>query len=124
MGPVSIEDRPAIVDQNTRLGDWEADTLIGTGHQGVLVTLAEPVSQKTLIARVQSQPAQGVAAAIISVRQPENDRLHTSTFDHGKAFAQHLKIRTKWDAESYVAHPYHSWERGLRVPLKIVIFLW
>jgi IS30 family transposase len=26
------------------LGDWEADTIIGKGHQGVLVTLTERVS--------------------------------------------------------------------------------
>ena len=31
---VSIEDRPAIVEQRDRLGDWEADTLVGQGHQG------------------------------------------------------------------------------------------
>ena len=29
---VSIDERPAIVDQHTRLSDWELDTLIGIGH--------------------------------------------------------------------------------------------
>jgi IS30 family transposase len=31
---VDIDERPAIVDDKTRLGDWEADTVIGKGHQG------------------------------------------------------------------------------------------
>ncbi len=38
-GRVDIDERPAIVDEKRRLGDWEADTVIGKGHQGVLVTL-------------------------------------------------------------------------------------
>jgi len=47
IGRVSIDQRPSIVDEKVRLGDWEADTVIGKGHQGVLVTLAERVSKKT-----------------------------------------------------------------------------
>ena len=35
---VSIDERPEVVDLKERLGDWEADTVIGKGHQGVLVT--------------------------------------------------------------------------------------
>ncbi len=29
---ISIEQRPMIVDKKVRLGDWEADTVIGKGH--------------------------------------------------------------------------------------------
>jgi len=113
IGRVSIEERPAIVDQKTRLGDWEADTVIGKGHKGVLVTLAERVSKKTLIAQVPSKHAEGVTEAIIRLLQPEKGDLHTITFDNGKEFAQHNKISKTLGAESYFAHPYHSWERGL-----------
>lgn len=113
IGRISIEDRPAIVDQKTRLGDWEADTVIGKGHKGVLVTLAERVSKKTLIARVPSKHAEGVAGAIVRLLQPEKDYLHTITFDNGKEFAQHTEISKKLGVGSYFAHPYHSWERGL-----------
>ena len=49
---VSIDERPAIVDEKVRLGDWEADTVIGKGHKGVLVTLSERVSKLNLIAHV------------------------------------------------------------------------
>ena len=41
---VDIDEHPAIVDEKSRLGDWEADTVIGKGHQRVLVTLTERVS--------------------------------------------------------------------------------
>src|SRR5207253_428009 len=38
---VSIEKRPAVVDEKTRIGDWEGDTIIGKAQQGVIVTLTE-----------------------------------------------------------------------------------
>ena len=36
IGRISIDERPTIVDDKIRLGDWEADTVIGKGHKGVL----------------------------------------------------------------------------------------
>ena len=39
---VSIEARPAIVAQRSRLGDWELDTIIGKGHKQAIVSLTEP----------------------------------------------------------------------------------
>ena len=35
---VSIDARPDIVDEKMRIGDWEADTIIGKGRQGAIVT--------------------------------------------------------------------------------------
>lgn len=46
---VSIDERPEIVAQKTRLGDWEIDTVIGRNHQGALVTIVDRVSKFTLI---------------------------------------------------------------------------
>ena len=34
----SIDDRPAIVNSKSRIGDWEGDTIIGKGHQGEVTT--------------------------------------------------------------------------------------
>jgi len=33
---VSIDDRPVIVGEKIRLGDWEIDTVIGKNHQGAV----------------------------------------------------------------------------------------
>ena len=40
-----IEERPAIVEERSRVGDWELDTIIGKGHQGALVSLVERKSR-------------------------------------------------------------------------------
>lgn len=113
IGRISIDDRPAIVDKKERLGDWEADTVIGKGHKGVLVTLADRVSKKTLIAAVPSKHAEVVTAAIIRLLLPEKAHLETITFDNGKEFAYHAQIEEALKVDNYFAHPYHSWERGL-----------
>ena len=38
-------ERPALVQQRSRLGDWEADTIVGKGHQQALVCLTEGKSK-------------------------------------------------------------------------------
>jgi transposase, IS30 family len=113
VGRVSIEQRPVVVDYKTRMGDWEGDTVIGKGHQGVLVTLVERKSRYTLAQRVHSKHAQPVGAAIIEMLRPHKAYCHTMTFDNGKEFAEHALIAHTLNAKVYFAHPYCSWERGL-----------
>ena len=110
---VSIDLRPDIVDQKTRIGDWEGDTVIGKAHQGALVTLVDRCSRYTLARRVDSKHAGGVSTAINSMLGPYKDQCHTITFDNGKEFAGHETIAAHLQAAVYFAHPYHSWERGL-----------
>jgi len=109
----SIDERPDIVDEKGRLGDWEADTVIGKGHKGVLVTLTERYSKFNLIARVKTKHAELVTQAIIKMLEPYREELHTITFDNGKEFAYHETIKETLQVETYFAHPYSSWERGL-----------
>jgi IS30 family transposase len=43
----------------------------------------------------------------------EKAYLHTITFDNGKEFAYHAKLKKTLGVDNYFAHPYCSWERGL-----------
>jgi IS30 family transposase len=81
IGRISIDKRPIIVDEKIRIGDWEADTVIGKGHKGVLVTLADRVSKKTLIAHVPSRHAEVVTAAIITLLLREKEQLRKRPLD-------------------------------------------
>lgn len=110
---VSIEQRPAIVDQRSRIGDWEGDTVVGKGHQGVLVTLVERKSRYTLVRQLDSRHSAGVTEAVIELLRPHKDLCQTITFDNGKEFAEHAFIADSLQADVYFAHPYHPWERGL-----------
>ncbi len=51
-GSIDIAERPAIVERKVRVGDWEADTVIGVQHKGALVTLVDRHSKFLLVARV------------------------------------------------------------------------
>ena len=110
---VSIDERPAIVAEKTRIGDWEIDTVIGQNHQGALVTIVDRVSKFTLIKKVDSKHAEVVTAATIILLQPYLDKTLTNTADNGKEFAGHETIKEQLNANVYFAHPYCSWERGL-----------
>lgn len=110
---VSIESRPSIVEDRTRLGDWELDTIIGKGHRQALVSLTERASRLALIAKVPTKEAEGVTHAILKLLAPLSERVYTLTADNGKEFAQHEAIAEALSATFYFAHPYASWERGL-----------
>jgi IS30 family transposase len=54
-----------------------------------------------------------VSDVIIRLLKGEKENLHTITFDNGKEFAYHAKIKNALVCNNYFAHPYCSWERGL-----------
>ncbi len=109
---LSIEDRPAIVETRSRIGDWEADTIIGKNHRQAIVSIVERKSGFTLIRKVERKTAQAVTEAMTALLRPHRSKVHTVTSDNGKEFAGHEEIATALKADFYFAHPYASWERG------------
>lgn len=115
---VSIDLRPAIVNTNTEVGHWDgppsrADTVIGKGHDGVLLTLVERCTKYVLIVKLGSKHARALAQAAVKALRHCGLPVKTITFDNGLEFACHEYIARQLGAATYFAHPYHSWERGL-----------
>ena len=110
---VSIEARPAVVEARRRLGDWEADTIIGAAHRGAILSLTERKSKLVRLRRVARNTAEAVAAAGLALPGAVGARVHTITSDNGREFAYHEQIASGLAAKFYFAHPYSSWERGL-----------
>lgn len=110
---VRIDQRPKVVDRRSRIADWEGDTVIGGGHQGVLLTLVERKSRYTLAAPLPRRTSEQVGQAMIDLLRPHKERCKTITLDNGKEFANHEFIAKCLGAKVYFAHPYCSWERGL-----------
>lgn len=109
---VDIDNRPEIANQRGRIGDWEADTIIGKNHKGAIVTLDERKSKLRLAAPLQGKKAQPVTEAMIKLLHPFREFVQTITFDNGKEFTGHEMIAEKLSCDTYFAKPYHSWERG------------
>lgn len=67
---ISIDERPSIVEDKSRIGDWEIDLVIDKGHSGSLVTIVERKISFTVSTRVDDKSAKTVTAATIALLQP------------------------------------------------------
>jgi len=110
---VDIDKRPSIVEEKSRIGDWEIDTIIGKNHKGAIVSIVDRHSKLTMLAKVSRKTAHDVEKALTSRLSHVQDYVYTITSDNGKEFANHLAISKELKADFYFARPYHSWERGL-----------
>ena len=111
---VGIEQRPAIVDQRKRIGDWEGDTIIGSAYGGaVIASMVERKSRFTCLSKAPSRVSTEVINSISDSMRPVAKLVLTITLDNGKEFFQHALLKDALKADVYFARPYHSWERGL-----------
>jgi len=107
-----ISTRPEVIEQRLRLGDWEADTIVGKNHQQALVSLTERNSRYTILVGVERATAEAVGGVIVSRLKKLGVPVWSITSDNGKEFAAHLKIAHALQTDFYFAHPYCPWERG------------
>lgn len=116
-GPIKnrifIDDRPKIVNEKSRVGDWEIDTIIGKMRKQAIVSIVERVSKKMVLKKVEFKTSELVTQATIEGLKPFSNLTLTITSDNGSEFAGHQIISHALKADFYFAHPYASWERGL-----------
>jgi len=109
---ISIDQRPAIVDTRSRIGDWEADTIIGKAHKQAIVSLTERRSGLALIYKVDRRTKERTENAMKQMMSSITGRVQTITSDNGKEFANHASIAENLKCDFYFAHAYSAWERG------------
>ncbi len=112
-GRVGIEQRPAVVAARRRVGDWEADTIVGRRGRGALLSLVERKSKLLRLSLVERKGAEEVARASLEALSPLSERVLTITSDNGGEFAHHARIAQGLRADFYFARPHASWERGV-----------
>ena len=112
-GRVDISERPREAEGKTRVGDWEADTIIGARNRGALVSVVDRKSKFTFLTKVGAKTQQEVGNAVVGALGAVKELVHTITADNGKEFAGHAAVSEELEAGFYFATPYHSWERGL-----------
>ena len=110
---VDVAGRPKVVGERRRFGDWEGDTVVGSHHQGGVVTLVERKSRFTLMRKVRDLKARTVRHAMKHTLQPlPKPGRRTMTLDNGKEFAEHERLTAHLDLAIYFAKPYAAWQRG------------
>jgi len=65
-----MDERPSIVEEKSRIGGWEIDTVIGKSHKQALVTIVERKTKFMVMKKVENKTAELVAAATIELLCP------------------------------------------------------
>ena len=108
-----IDERPDVVNDRSRIGDWESDTVEGRKASGFIATHVERKSRYTVAAKTSDKSAATVTKATLeAMKKLLSEKVRTMTFDNGKEFAGFKELEQGLDMTSYFARPYHSWERG------------
>lgn len=109
---IFIDERPEIIDNQGRYGDWEGDLIVsGKYGKGVLLVLYERKSCYVLIKRLMTTSPDAINEAF---RRLTGGILcmNSMTLDNDIAFRKHKELSEKLGAPIYFCHPYHSWEKG------------
>lgn len=113
LGRVDISERPAVVDERSRIGDWEGDTVHPGNHPGAIVTMVERKSRFLIMAKCGSRDSVKIASTIHLAMCRWRSQVHTITLDNGLEFGRHVWFGRKLAAKVYFAKPHAPWQRGL-----------
>lgn len=109
-----LEQRPAIINERGRCGDWEGDLICSGGHdQFSLVSLVERQTGYTELILVPNKTSYVVMSAIRArLEKHPSDVRHSITFDNGTEFTRWSWLEWILELQVYFAHPHSPWERG------------
>jgi len=109
-----IDHRPAVVEERSRLGDWEGDLIIGSKTRSAIGTLVDRRSGYVLLLHLpDTHSALEVNRALTATMSqlPAHQRL-TLTWDQGSEMSSHDKIAPLFSDGVFFAHPGKPWQRG------------
>ena len=103
---VSIEERPEIINQRLRCGDFEGDTLgVPKGSLETLAGIADRKSRYFLAKKIAR-----MRYAVDGFKRLSSSliNLYSFTFDNGVENVRHQEL----GVSTYFCHAYSSWEKG------------
>ncbi len=110
-GKRPIEQRPVAADNRSRVGHWEADTVLGDGKPCV-VTLVERKTGYVEIGKLNARTTQQLSRRTIQLIQRQPRSVRTVTADNGTEFHGYADIERATNTRFYFATPHHAWDRG------------
>jgi transposase, IS30 family len=111
---VSIDKRHYLVNTRTTIGHWESDLMEGVrGEPTALSVEAERLTKYVKLTLVANKTSSQKTQALQTALTPLPKRIRkTITVDNGSENHQQTIWNTILTVKTYVAHPYHSWEKG------------
>lgn len=110
----ALAKRPAIINDRQRCGDWEGDTIIGSGpHGGVLVSLVDRLSGYLALLPLANRKADKVQRSICGrLQQLPAELRHSLTLDNGSEFADYEALEQALGLAVFFTDPHSPWQRG------------
>jgi transposase, IS30 family len=108
-----IKNRPAVIEQRLRLGDFEGDTVLGPAGTGGLATLVDRKSRFTIVVKIQSKDADHVYGKIRQrLQELDEEHRRSLTLDNGTEFARCGRLEKHLGMKLYFADPGCPYQRG------------
>lgn len=112
MNKKRIDQRPEVITNRERIGDWEGDTIVGKDKTHMLTHVDRMSGYLQADILPEATAVQTQTTTIKRFKQLPENKLATITYDNGVQFAKHQDTEQKLNIDIYFANPYHSWERG------------
>ena len=109
----SIDTRPQVVDERSRIGDWEDDFLVSKASKVCIKSVNERKSGIVFFGRTKNGTADaGDDVLVEKLGKIPKEYRKTLTRDNGSENKHWEHVQKILDIVVFFAHPYHSWERG------------
>ena len=110
---VPIDQRPSVVENRKRIGDIEVDLMMGKNHKSALLVLVDRATLITTIEKLDGKNAETIEQKISKrIQRIGSSFFKSITFDNDMAFANHHRIRDKFNVPTFFTRPYTSQDKG------------
>ena len=105
-----IDKRPKVVEQRKRVGDLEADIVLGKNRKPGLIVVLERKTKKLWIRKLKTKDAAQVVEKLKQICHRAGN-VRTITLDNDQSFARHYELKSL-GIDTFFTHPYSSQEKG------------
>ena len=108
-----FKDRPPVVAERARCGNWEADLMSFRKPGQFLLVAHERRSRLALLLRQETRSARAVAdnlCALIEAMPPQ--ACHSMTFDNGTEFSKHYLLSRRFGITTWFCDTHSPWQKG------------
>ena len=110
---VSIHERPEIIAEKERLGDWETDSLIFSKQKGIISVQYERLGMLCRLHKAANKTAEETEEAIQdSIESLPPEAWQSITRDNGTENVKHAETKEIFNIQSYFCDGYCSWQKG------------
>jgi IS30 family transposase len=112
-GRINISDRPKSIENRSRFGHWEGDSVLGAKGSGGIATHVERKARFLVAAKLNDQRAVTFTNATNKAFKviPKSWK-KTLKVDNGKEFSDFKSIEAGTKMDVYFCDPYSPWQRG------------